>query len=183
VWSVTRLNGLSARADPTAIERLSARAARRMAVPRAAIAARNPIPYTPEVWRESRGHFADHCAVCHANDGSGAIELGQSLYPKAPDMRLDDTQKLTDGELYWIIENGIRLSGMPAWGHGTGDDADTWKLVHFIRHLKDLTPEQLSEMEGLNPKSPLELKEEQEDQQFLSGGDIEDPSLSGAHHH
>ena len=96
--------------------------------------------------------------------------MGQHLYPRAPDLRLRDTQDLTDGELYWIIENGVRLTGMPAWGNGGDNDTDTWHLVHFVRKLKDLTPEQLKEMQALNPKTPLELKEEQEDQQFLAGG-------------
>ena len=61
-------------------------------------------------------------------------------------MRLAPTQDKTDGELYWIIENGIRLTGMPAWGTGGPDDVDTWKLVHFIRRLNELTPEQLKAM-------------------------------------
>ena len=95
--------------------------------------------------------------------------MGRNLYPKAPDMRQAGTQRLSDGELYWIIENGVRLTGMPAWGNGGDDDVDTWKLVHFVRHLNDLTPEQLQDMAALNPKSPSELKEEQDDQQFLTG--------------
>ena len=67
------------------------------------------------------------------------------MFPRAPDMRLPDTQNQTDGEIYWIIENGIRLTGMPAWGPGGDNDADTWKLVHFIRHLNELTPQQLKD--------------------------------------
>ena len=97
-------------------------------------------------------------------------------------MRLTDTQDLTDGEIYWIIENGVRLTGMPAWGDGTGNDADTWKLVHFIRHLNDLTPERLEEMEALNPRSRAELEEERQDQDFLDGKDSGEPSPTGPHH-
>jgi hypothetical protein len=102
--------------------------------------------------------------------------MGQHLYPKAPDMRLSATQALTDGELYWIIENGIRLTGMPAWGRGGPDDADTWKLVHFIRQLKDLGPDQIKAMQALNPKTPAELEEERDDQRFLAGETPEAPS-------
>jgi hypothetical protein len=97
-------------------------------------------------------------------------------------MRSADTQDLTDGELYYIIENGVRLTGMPAWGSGGQDDADTWRLVHFIRHLGELTPEQLQEMESLNPKSPAELQEQQEDERFLQGQDVP-PSGAGTPHH
>ena len=180
VW-VARANGFSARAEPSAAERVIARAARRWAVPRGGRDAVNPVPFSTEALVEARAHFADHCASCHGNDGSGRTEIGQNLYPKAPDMRLPATQNMTDGELYWIIENGIRLTGMPAWGTGSGNDADTWKLVHFIRRLKDLSAADLEIMESLNPRSPAEIEEEQADQRFLSGETDEPPP--DAHHH
>lgn len=169
VFALWQSGGYSTRTEPTAIERLVVRAARRAAVPRQARRARNPVAFSPDVWADARAHFADHCASCHANDGSGLAEIGRNLYPKAPDMRLTDTQNLADGELYWIIANGIRLTGMPAWGPGGDDDADTWKLVHFVRWLKDLTPDQLREMAALNPKMDSEREEERQDDQFLSG--------------
>jgi mono/diheme cytochrome c family protein len=169
--ALMRTGGFSARAQPTMLERVIARAARRFAVPASARDARNPVPFTPEAWSEARAHFADHCANCHGNDGRGDTEIGRNLYPKAPDMRSADSQRLTDGELYWIIENGVRLTGMPAWGNGTADDTDTWKLVHFVRHLNDLSAEQLKEMEALNPRSPSELEEERQDRDFLEGKD------------
>jgi mono/diheme cytochrome c family protein len=181
IWAAGA-NGFSARTAPTTVERLLARAARRWAVPRAARGAVNPVVFSADVWVESRAHFADHCASCHANDGSGRTEMGQSLYPKSPDMRLPDTQNLTDGELYWIIENGIRLTGMPGWGSGDGNDTDTWKLVHFIRRLRDLNPGELKIMQGLNPRSPAEFEEEQADQRFLAG-ETPDEGAPHAHHH
>jgi hypothetical protein len=98
-------------------------------------------------------------------------------------MRLAATQRLTDGELYWIIENGVRLTGMPAWGDGTDHDLATWKLVHFVRRLRELTPEQLQEMTSLNPKSPAEIREEQEDQDFLNGTIVDTTSGQPPHHH
>jgi mono/diheme cytochrome c family protein len=174
--------GFGARANPSLAERVLARAARRLAVPRAGRDAINPIPFSAEAFADARAHFADHCASCHGNDGRGNTELGLHLFPRAPDMRLNDTQRLTDGEIYWIIENGVRLTGMPAWGDGTGHDPDTWKLVHFVRHLEDLTAEQLKEMEALNPKSPSELEEERQDRDFLEGRDSE-PSGSIPSHH
>jgi len=183
VVAVWRLKGLSTREEPAAAERIVARAIRRLAIPRDGRRATNPVSFSPEVWAESRAHFADHCATCHANDGSGQTEMGQRFYPKVPDMRLEETQALTDGELYWIIENGVRLTGMPAWGPGGGGDLDTWKLVHFIRRLKDLTPEQLEEMKALNPRSPEEIREEVDDQRYLSGEPVEPASADPSHHH
>jgi mono/diheme cytochrome c family protein len=180
LW-IARANGFSARTQPTAVERVVMQGVHRLSVPRAAREAANPVAFSPEVWAQSRAHFADHCASCHANDGSGTTELGRNLFPRAPDMRAAGTQDKTDGELYWIIENGIRLTGMPAWGTGGGNDLDTWKLVHFIRHLTELTPEHLKEMAALNPKSPAELEEEKADERFLAGEDVA-PS-SAPHHH
>jgi len=128
---------------------------------------KNLFAPAPEVIAEARAHFADHCAICHANNGSGNTEIGQNLYPKAPDLRLPQTQSLTDGELYHTIHNGIRLTGMPAWGT-EGKDDDRWKLVLFIRHLPQLTSEEEREMEALNPKGPGEKQEELDEEQFLN---------------
>ena len=82
-------------------------------------------------------------------------------------MRLPNTQHLTDGEIYYVIHNGIRLTGMPAWG-AEGKDDDSWKLVLFIRHQPQLTPKEERAMERLNPKGPEERQEEQEEEQFLN---------------
>ena len=128
---------------------------------------RNPLPNTLDNLAQAQAHFADHCAICHANNGSGNTEIGRNLYPKAPDMRLPQTQNLTDGELYYTIHNGIRLTGMPAWGTDEKDE-DSWKLVVLIRHLPQLSPAEEREMESLNPKSPGEKQEELEEEQFLN---------------
>jgi len=87
---------------------------------------------------------------------------------------------MTDGELFYVIKNGVRLTGMSAWGGSDHDDEDSWKLVHFIRHLPQLTSQELEEMKKLNPKSPDELKEEQEEEEFLNGGT---PHEHTQHHH
>ena len=160
---------------------------RRLAVPARSKSLVNPVYPSDEVLADARAHFADHCATCHANDGSGNTVIGRNLYPKAPDMRLDATQSLTDGELYAIIQDGIRLTGMPAWGkEGDENDEDSWKLVHLIRHFKDLTPEHLKEMQRMNPKSPDELEEERREQEFLNGNDIQTdeskPKAMSPHH-
>ncbi len=175
-------HGFSARDQPTAVEAFIARRLRHLAVPRSARQAKNPIPATPDVLAEARAHFADHCASCHGNDGSGQTEIGQHLYPKAPNMRQADTQSLSDGELFYIIHNGVRLTGMPAWGDDSPEeDQDSWKLVHFIRHLPKISQEELEEMKKLNPQSPQDREEEEEEQKFLQGEDS--PSPSPHHHH
>ncbi len=165
-------HGFSARDQPLAIEAFLARRVRELAIPRAARDARNPFPRTDEILAQGRAHFADHCASCHANDGSGDTEIGRNLYPPAPDMRAADTQTLSDGEIFYIIHNGIRFTGMPAWGPADpADDQGSWKLVHFIRHLPRLTAAELAEMKRLNPKSSHEIAEEEQVQRFLAGDD------------
>ena len=181
IWSMVR-SGLSAHDAPTATEAFVARAVRRWAVPSALRHATNPVPLTPAILADGRAHFADHCAGCHGNDGKGQSGMGQQMYPKTPDMTLPGTQSLSDGELFAIIENGVRLSGMPGFGSGTAESAlGSWGLVHFIRHLPKLTPEELAEMEKLNPKSPAEWREMQEEEEFLAGG-TEPPAPADASH-
>src|ERR1700716_691445 len=106
-----------------------------MAIPFEAKRRVNPTADSAEALAEARAHWADHCASCHANNGSGEAEIGQHLYPPSPDMRKEQTKLMSDGELFYIIENGIRLSGMPAWGGSDHGKQDSWKLVRFIRHL------------------------------------------------
>jgi len=162
--------GISAKATPGRFETALARRARTLAIPRSARDMRNPVPLTPQILAEGREHFADHCAICHGNDGSGDTEVGRGLYPRAPDMRQPATQSLPDGELFYIIENGVRLTGMPAWASHEGTD-DNWRLVHFIRHLPKLTPAELEEMKTLNPKAPDERQEEEQHAAPPSGSD------------
>ena len=174
--------GLSARARPTRFEALLARNARALALPAGAREKANPVPESPAILREARLHFADHCAICHDNDGSGNAAIGQGLYPKPPDLRQPDIQKLSDGELFFIIENGVRFTGMPAFG-GAGSQEDSWKLVHLIRHLPQLTPEERLEMEQHNPKGPEERDEERQENEFLNGAPTPEPPRDHQHHH
>ena len=160
--------GFSAREQPSSLEAFVAATVRNMAVPAKAKQMRNPVPNTAENMTQARAHWADHCATCHDNNGSGNTTIGQNLYPKAPDMRLPGTQNMTDGQLYYTIQNGIRLTGMPAWGQDRENDEDSWKLVHFIRHLPQLTADEEDEMKRLNPKGPEERQEELEEEQFLN---------------
>lgn len=161
-------NGMSARATPTTVEAMMARNARHLSIPSSAKALQNPVAASEDNLRDARLHFADHCATCHGNDGSGDSVIGRGLYPKPPDLRLPETQKLSDGELFWIIENGVRFTGMPAFSNA-GMQNDSWKLVRFIRHFPQLTTDERVEMERYNPKGPEDRLEEQQEDDFLNG--------------
>jgi mono/diheme cytochrome c family protein len=151
--------GVSARAEPTRFEEAVALRLRAFATPATAKSAWNPVPDNAESIAEGLEHFADHCASCHGNDGSGHTELGRGLYPKPPDLREERTQSLSDGELFYIIENGVRFTGMPAFGDIHGDQ-DSWRLVRLIRHLPSLTPRELEQMRKQNHLGDAERDED-----------------------
>jgi mono/diheme cytochrome c family protein len=171
-----RASGLRATPPPPAIEERIARSLRRFAVPSADALRTNPVPLSEAALAEGLAHYADHCASCHAIDGSGSTALGQGLFPKAPDMRGAATQGMTDGELFYVIEHGIRFTGMPGWTTGTADgETGSWQLVHVIRHLPKLTEAERARMESLLPKSPEEIRQAIEEEEFLNGGDVPPP--------
>ena len=185
VWFAAQ--GISSRQEPSPLEVSVARTARRFAIPSSERSRPNPIPGTEESIRAGLAHWADHCASCHANDGSGDTLIGAALYPRAPDMRLPATQELTDGELFYIIENGVKLTGMPAWGTGSPEgEQDSWHLVHFIRHLPQLTEDELDEMADLNPRGLADWRALEEERRFLAGESdapaVTKPPASKGHH-
>jgi mono/diheme cytochrome c family protein len=177
--------GVSTRVAPSAIEERLALAMRYLATPSEVRSRQNPVEPSDAVFAEGLAHFADHCATCHANDGSGDTDMGRSFYPPAPDMRTGRTQALSDGELFSIIENGIRLTGMPAWGDGTPEgERGSWGLVHFIRRLPSLTADDVARMESMNPKTPQAFREEDEARRFLAGEDVPNaPAGQPSHQH
>ncbi len=175
-------DGFSSRATPTSFEAMLARNVRHMAIPAGARKQQNPIPASPDNLRDARLHFADHCAVCHGNEGTGDTPIGKGLYPKPPDLRAEETQRLSDGELFWIIENGVRFTGMSAFGGSHGSEEDSWKLVRFIRHLPQLSTDERMEMERYNPKGPEDRAEENEEEDFLRGAPVQQKRESSHHH-
>jgi len=185
-WLGYRLftTGFSAKTEPHPIEVFMARQIRHLAIPIKNRNAQNPIRRNPDVMKEALAHFADHCATCHANDGSGQTAIGKNVYPRAPDLRLADTQSMSDGELFWVIHNGIRFTAMAAWGEGDpAQDMGSWRLVHFIRHLPQITLEELDQMKALNPKTKKDLKEQTASGQFLQGNGTSTTRTDGGHHH
>lgn len=162
--------GISARTDPPAIEAAVARRARQLLIPAAAHGRVNPEPDSPEVQADGRAHWADHCASCHGADGRGQTEMGRGLYPRSPDMTLDATQSLSDGALFYIIEHGVKLTGMPAWGNGTPEgERSSWRLVRFIRRLPALTENEIADIDAMTPVGPDVWRQREEERRFLEG--------------
>ncbi len=178
-WMMHR--GFSARNAPGVVESTLAGSMRDSAIPARYKAMKNPVTASPDVLHDGMAHWADHCATCHGNDGRGNTMFGNTMYPRPPDMRRKETQDMSDGELYYTIQNGIMLSGMPAFGTPGDNDLDSWKLVVFIRHLPSLSQSEVTDMEKMNPKSPDEMQEEQQEDNFLQDGQA--PAQVPSSHH
>ncbi len=138
--------GFSTSEEPSALEKVVARSVRHLSIPSQVRNEKNPWKATQETLQEARDVYMARCAVCHGNDGSGQSKVGRNLYPKVPDLRLTRTQDLSDGEIHAIIQNGVRLTGMPGWGNPHEvQDVDNWKLVLFIRELRQPTGSEIAE--------------------------------------
>jgi mono/diheme cytochrome c family protein len=96
---------------------------------------KNPLAATPANIKEGGGHFQHHCQICHGLDGHATgVPFAEQMSPPVPDLSEKDIQGYTDGQLHWIIQNGIAPSGMPAW-KGILEDDEMWKAVLYIRNL------------------------------------------------
>ena len=136
--------GFRATATPSAFETVVARTLRNLAIPSHERRRKNPLQADSRALREGRESFLMRCAICHGVDGSGKTPIGQNLYPRVPDLHASTTQNLTDGEIHYIIQNGVQLTAMPALAnvHRESND-DGWKLVLFVRSLRPLTQKEL----------------------------------------
>ena len=96
---------------------------------------KNPTADAPDVIKSGGAHFQHRCQTCHGLDGHNTgIPFADQVYPPIPDLGSEEVQKFTDGQLKWIIQNGVSPSGMPAW-HDVVDENTMWKMVRYMRHL------------------------------------------------
>ncbi len=131
---------------PSDLERRLAMLTVDRSVARRAPRAPNPIAATPEALAGGLAHYRAMCVTCHGAPGVDPSEIGEGLNPPAPDLTLARVQKRPDGELFWLVQNGIRMTGMPAFGPTHGEE-EIWKIVTFLRHLPELTPEEAKALE------------------------------------
>ena len=179
---LVRGRGISVHRNPFPLEEQIAKRTWRYLIPATARDAVNPAPNTAEAIAAGLEHFADHCAICHANNGSGDTIIGRRVYPQSPDMRQSGTQNLTDGELFYAIEEGIPFTAMPGLAEGTPKgELESWHLVRFIRYLPKLTAAEISRMERLNPKSPATEARDREIDDFLSGKSVAPKKMEHRH--
>src|SRR5271156_5724594 len=128
------LQGCTAGKPPSKEETGLANAAKDVAIPLEAGKKKNPLPETDEVVSQGQEVFLGSCAQCHGADGRADTNIGRNMAPPVMDLSSSHVQHWSDAELFWIIQNGVRLSGMPSWKSSISDN-DTWKLARFIHKL------------------------------------------------
>jgi len=128
------LPSCTAHQQPSRVETTLANVAKDVVIPIEAENRQNPLPESDEVLQQGRELFLQSCAICHGPDGRGETYIGRNMYPPAMDMNSPHVQHWSDAELFWIIQNGVRLTGMPSW-ESSVSEANTWKLVRFIHNL------------------------------------------------
>ena len=129
--------GCTAHQQPSRIETTLANMAKDVVIPMEAEDKKDPLPDSQDVLNQGRELFVQSCAICHGADGRGGPYIGRNMYPPAMDMNSPHVQHWSDADLFWIIQNGVRLTGMPSW-ESSISETDTWKLVRFIHGLPRL---------------------------------------------
>lgn len=152
------MSGCSASKKPSKLETALANAAKDVVVPLEAKRLKNPFPATDANIQAGKRIYLQQCALCHGADGRAATKLGLAMYPPAMDLNSPHVQRWSDAELFWITQNGVRLTGMPAWKTIVSEE-DTWKVLDFIHSLpKESRMGTAARQEELmTPKSQSEL--------------------------
>ena len=133
---VVKIRGFRATSKQTAIEASFARVIRNFGIPGRESHKKNPYQDDGLALQQGRDLFLTHCASCHGTDGRAATPIGANVYPRVPDLHLAATQRLSDGDIHYIIQNGVQLSGMPAMpGLASESDRDSWALVSYVRSM------------------------------------------------
>jgi S-disulfanyl-L-cysteine oxidoreductase SoxD len=97
--------------------------------------AKNPLPPTAENIADGKASFSHYCVACHGLDGQNTgVPFADNMAPPVPSLASNTVQSYTDGQLKWVIDNGIFPSGMPA-SKGILTDEEIWSIVVYIRHL------------------------------------------------
>ncbi len=129
----------SADGRPSKVESGLANIAKEVVIPLEAKERKNALTVNNAAAKKGMDLYRQSCALCHGGDGRSNTPLGRGLYPPAIDLTSPHVKRWNDAELFWIIQNGVRLTGMPAW-KDVFDDTQTWELVMAIRELQTAKP-------------------------------------------
>ena len=140
---------------PSTVETALANVAKDIVIPIQAESRKNPLHSNEQTLGQGKEVYLQSCALCHGTDGHGKTALGQDMYPPAMDLTSPHVQHWDDSDMYWIIQNGVRLTGMASW-KGVISDQDTWKLVLFIRNLPELVSAEAGRSKQAQPPGTQE---------------------------
>lgn len=132
---------------PSLIERTFAPWGRNRSVAKRAPNEKNPFAGNPAAVVTGLDHYRENCVMCHGAPDVAGAELSKGINPRAPSLG-KEASDTSDGELFWVIKHGIRMTFMPAFGP-THTDEEIWKIVAFIRHLPDLTAQERDSLEAV----------------------------------
>ena len=131
----------NADAQPGGLERWVAGTSLRATLQREAPTEPNPVALSDDHLIQGIKLYAHHCAFCHGNSAGdlSASSVARGLYPRPPQLASDGVEDDPEGETYWKIKHGIRLTGMPSWA-ATLSDQEIWTLALFLKHMDKLPP-------------------------------------------
>ena len=132
---------VAASSPPSKLETRIATFALNKSVGKRAPGGKNPFAASPQVLGEGFAHYKENCVSCHGAPGVDASEAAEGLNPPAPDLTLPRVQARPDGEIFWIVSNGIKMTGMPAFSPTHKPD-ECWKVVAFVRHLPQISEDE-----------------------------------------
>ena len=145
-----KARGFRASSTPGVFETSATRLLRDFAIPRRERGRKNPLAGDEQARAQGRDQFLARCATCHGSDGRGATPIGANVYPRVPDLLTSATQDLTDGEIRYIIANGVQLTGMPALAAVDGqEERVSWALVTYLRSLRFVTPAEAARQQSV----------------------------------
>ena len=152
------LSACTAHEKPSTVETALANVAKDIVIPIETENLKNPLPSNQQVLSQGQQIYLQSCAICHGTDGHGASALGQGMYPPAMDLTSPHVQHWNDSQMFWIIQNGVRMTGMASW-KATISAVDTWKLVIFVHDLPELDSTEAKNAKLREPpaKTPAQL--------------------------
>jgi len=140
------MSACTAHDKPSSVETAIANAAKDIVIPIQAKSLKDPLHADQQTVGQGRRIYLQFCALCHGPDGHGQTTLGQGMYPPAMDLTSPHVQHWEDSEMFWIIQNGVRMTGMASWKSAISAE-DTWKLVIFVHQLPELDAAQAERAE------------------------------------
>ena len=127
---------VSALPEPGGVETAVSMRARDWYIRRgAATVSAKPPPKDASAVSAGEGSYEMACAFCHGKGASGPTNVGRAMYPRAADLSARDVQQMSDRELFWVVKNGLRLTGMPGFGNILSDD-QIWQVTYYVRTLR-----------------------------------------------